>query len=96
MITLPQRILVALIACLTTPVSLALGAAQVPEAAAATTVSAITTVEPLRISRVAALRTGADHVFAGLSIRRSRAAGDGPSSKNRDGRALRAASSSSR
>ena len=56
MISLPQRILVALIACLTTPVSLALGAAQVPQAATATTVtttSASATVEPLRISRVA-------------------------------------------
>jgi hypothetical protein len=72
MITLPQRILVALIACLTTPVSLALGAAQVPEAAAATTVSAITTVEPLRISRVAARTAGLSPEVLDLALAATR------------------------
>lgn len=57
MITLPQRILVALIVCLATPVPLALGADQLPETAAIT-VSAVAAVEPYRINHVAARTAG--------------------------------------
>jgi hypothetical protein len=58
MTTLPQRIVAALVTCLATPVSLALGAAPLPGPASAPTVNAATTIEPFRISRVAANSAG--------------------------------------
>lgn len=71
MITLPQRILVALVACLATPVSLALGAAQVPDAAPAA-VPAITTIEPFRIDRVVARTAGLSPEVLDLALTATR------------------------
>lgn len=72
MMTLPQRIAVALLACLATPVSLALGADRAREADPAPAAPALATVEPFRISRVAAQGAGLSAEVLDLALTATR------------------------